>query len=112
MICKDHLAKFMMSAADLADQAGDEGRIDIADIEIEKTSMALDVKIIQETDKAWKVQGMFIPSFFIKKGNGEVSAIETTQWIPKSKCSIISDDIDTIAIIPNWLMRKIAETWR
>ena len=111
MICQDHLAGFIMEAANLADHAEKTGgRFDIADIFIEKTSIGVGVKIIQETDKAWKVNALFMPSFFIKRGMGRITSIQTTQWIPKSKCSIVSDNFDTVVFIPNWLMRKIIDS--
>ena len=101
-----HLAGFMMASLDYAE------RFDLTDVagDIKGTSMVLGAEVVGETEKAWKVKGHYLPSFYIGMGGGQLTGAELTQWLPKSHCSIVSDRIDSVAIIPNWLMRKIAQS--
>ena len=99
-----HLKAFMQASLesdryDLTDVAGD----------IKGTSIVLEAEVVGETEKAWKVKGHYLPSFYIGKHGGQLTGADLTQWLPKSHCSIVSDNLDSVAIIPNWLMRNIAQ---
>ncbi len=58
------------------------------------------VSVVKETDKAW----MFNISFSGRDGN--CVQVNTTAWMPKSQCDILTDGNDHYLIMPRWLERK------
>ena len=68
------------------------------------------VKIVGETEKAWKVYGYFTVPYYMRSKGGEIVGFEKTTWLPKSMCSIVVDEDETaFAIVPNWLVMKAAK---
>ena len=77
---------------------------------VEDTKASAVVSVVGETDKAWKVSGLF---FFhglrVKSRGAALETAELVRWLPKSHCSLVVNGGDTLAIAPAWLMRKIGQ---
>lgn len=109
-VLDSHIEALIEAGADPINGAANNGITDwiLAVADATKSKDALVHEVVRETDKAWKVN-------MTMNGRGlarNLADVTITTWIPKSRVSMTTDGFDTVALIPNWLARKIVkEFW-